>query len=184
MSLNHLILGILSQESLSGYDINKRFLESVEPFWTTDQSQIYRALHRMREKGLVRVEHVVQADVPDKKVYHLTEAGQAELDTWLTTPLTARQAPIREGWLGQLFFADNVPDATLVKVLETYRDEVGERVAALEAAQAVFGESDGPGIARGDRLRLMTLEYGIAVQQAVRDWLNEAIARVQRFSDL
>ncbi|MEO1643977.1 MAG: PadR family transcriptional regulator, partial [Chloroflexota bacterium] len=48
MSLQHILLGLLSDEPGSGYDLNKRLQAEGQHFWTTDQSQIYRALYKMQ----------------------------------------------------------------------------------------------------------------------------------------
>src|SRR6185369_16784590 len=106
MSLPHLLLGLLSSNPMSGYDLNKAFNTTVQHFWTTDQSQIYRALYKLDEEGKVEVETIIQEDNPNKKVYHITEAGTAELRDWLAKRHAS--ATIREGWLGQLFFGYEV----------------------------------------------------------------------------
>ena len=86
MSLQHLILGVLKYRPLSGYDLNKAFRASVEHFWNTEQSQIYRALSKLHEAGWVEMKQVPQATLPSKKIYHLTDAGREELYRWLATP--------------------------------------------------------------------------------------------------
>src|ERR1043165_9302735 len=103
MSLPHLLLGLLSSNPMSGYDLNKVFNTTIQHFWTTDQSQIYRTLYKLEEEGKVRVETIIQEDNPNKKVYHVTEVGAAELSQWLRQPLEEKGT--REAWLGQLFFS-------------------------------------------------------------------------------
>src|SRR5436190_21593498 len=99
MSLPHLLLGLLSSNPMSGYDLNKVFNTTIQHFWTTDQSQIYRTLYKLEEEGKVRVETIIQEDSPNKKVYHITDAGADELSRWLVQPLTS--STVREAWLGQ-----------------------------------------------------------------------------------
>src|SRR5258707_12071742 len=94
MSLPHLLLGLLNASPMSGYDLNKVFNTTIQHFWTTDQSQIYRTLYKLEEEGKVRVETIIQEDNPNKKVYHVTEVGAAELRQWLSKPL--HETPIRE----------------------------------------------------------------------------------------
>src|SRR5215213_5272511 len=116
MSLQHLILGILNYAPVSGYDLNKAFQVSVQHFWDTDQSQVYRALYKLNDLGWVTVDVVEQESVPDKKIYGLTEAGRAELRRWLATP--EAMPSLHEGWLGQLFFAQELKAEGARKVLE------------------------------------------------------------------
>src|ERR1041384_4339943 len=106
MSLPHLLLGLLSSTPMSGYDLNKEFNTTVQHFWTTDQSQIYRALYKLEEEGKVRVETIIQEDNPNKKVYHITEAGKEELRDWLAKRHTSGHT--REAWMGPLFFGSGM----------------------------------------------------------------------------
>jgi PadR family transcriptional regulator, regulatory protein AphA len=94
MSLEHAILGFLNYHLYSGYDLKKIFDNSIRHFWPADQSQIYRTLSRLEENGLAEMERVPQEDRPDRKVYHITEAGRAALREWLSNccPL-ARKPP-------------------------------------------------------------------------------------------
>ena len=56
MSLEHAMLGFLCYTPLTGYDLKKAFDVSVRHFWPADQSQIYRTLARMAERGWVEME--------------------------------------------------------------------------------------------------------------------------------
>jgi DNA-binding PadR family transcriptional regulator len=178
MSLPHFLLGLLNASPMSGYDLNKVFETTVQHFWTTDQSQIYRTLYKLEGEGKVRVETVIQADNPNKKVYHITEAGAADLREWLTKPLPG--TPIREAWLGQLFFSYQMDNATVIQVLKQYIAETEERLAALEALQAVFPSGEARRqIARTHQFQLMTLDYGLEAHRFNIAWLKKAITVIE-----
>src|SRR5690349_18283436 len=130
MSLQHLILGVLKYQPLSGYDLNKAFRVSVQHFWDTDQSQIYRALYKMHEQGWVEIELVEQTSAPDKKLYRLTDAGWAELRRWLADPLPF--PALHEGWLGQLFFSTELTRDQIRHLLEARIAEVKTILARYE----------------------------------------------------
>ena len=180
MSLPHLLLGLLSASPMSGYDLNKVFNTTIQHFWTTDQSQIYRTLYKLEEENKVRVETVIQEDNPNKKVYHVTEAGQSELREWLSKPLP--EVPTREAWLGQLFFSHQLDNAAVIHVLEKYMAELKERLAALEALQAVFPSGEARAhIPREYQFQLLTLDYGLDVHRFHADWLARAIERIREF---
>ena len=86
MSLEFAILGFLNYHPYTGYDLKKIFDSSVRHFWSADQSQIYRTLARLMDLSYVEMEKVVQEDRPDRKVYHITDSGRAELSKWLSGP--------------------------------------------------------------------------------------------------
>lgn len=183
MSLQHLILGVLKYGPLSGYDLNKAFQASVEHFWNTEQSQIYRALYRMHEAGWVEIEQVVQENLPSKKVYHLTEAGQKELQRWLATPLGL--ASIHEGWLGQLFFGVELQKDQLRRLLEKRIAELQRQIQHFEqdipVSAAIYAEgyqayADLP-------YWLLTLDYGLQKLRFDLQWAQEALANLERLPD-
>ena len=180
MSLQHLILGVLKYHPLTGYDLNKAFQSSVQHFWNTDQSQIYRALYKLHEHGWIEVEISVQADAPIKKLYTLTEAGQAELHRWLATP--APLASIHEAWLGQLFFGAELRAEEIKTLLES-------RIAALQGLLEVFTQ-DIPASAQAYAERfdaerdlqfwLLTLEYGREKLLFDLRWAQQVLGRLPK----
>jgi DNA-binding PadR family transcriptional regulator len=176
MSLQHLTLGLLKYGPLSGYDLNKAFQSSIQHFWNTEQSQIYRALHKLAELGWVEVETIAQADLPNKKLYRLTAAGRAELQRWLAAP--APITPSHEAWLGQIFFGAELDAGSLVAVLRARVAEL-ERILArftteVPAGAAAYAET----FAAPDDLPfwLLTLEYGIEKLRFDIAWAERAAA--------
>lgn len=83
MALRYALLGLLSREELSGYDLAQRFSQQVSHFWEAHHTQIYRELQKLEEEGLVNFHRVEQQDRPDKKMYELTDRGMEQLLGWL-----------------------------------------------------------------------------------------------------
>lgn len=150
---------------MSGYELKNVIDESVGHFWTADQSQIYRTLAGLVDAGLASRRTVVQDERPNLHLHTVTDAGLAELDRWLASPLQAQ--PAREPFLARLFFADRLPPDEIAVLLESRRQEVSEQLAALEAI-AVPAAAAGV----GEVLRLATLANGIAHARAELDWLD------------
>lgn len=82
--LKHGILGLLNYGSMTGYEINKAFRDSLNYFWTAQTSQIYRELQTLKTKGWATDELIEQSDRPDKKLFSITESGREELLRWLS----------------------------------------------------------------------------------------------------
>ena len=179
MSLDHAILGFLKYHSQSGYDLKKMFDNSIRHFWPADQSQIYRTLARLKENGWVKVEIVEQSDRPDRKVYHITETGRAELHNWLCGP-----APVWEGRLApliQIFFAGELTDEALLEkchelanqfqnMLDVYHDTVklGDQYAPMaNSPREVF-------------CWMLTLESGVQFAQSQLAWIESVIQRIEQ----
>jgi PadR family transcriptional regulator AphA len=173
MSLPHLIMGVLSYEAVSGYDLNKAFQASVQHFWNTEQSQIYRALHKLRDAGWVVIEEVAQDNAPDKKIYHLTEAGRAELQRWIGTaqPLSS----LHEGWLGQLFFGAEVDTAVLEQLLADRLANLRQLITVYETEVAVGAMQYAEKYAAPEAMRFWMLTLDCGIQRARFDirWIEE-----------
>ncbi|MBK8900100.1 MAG: PadR family transcriptional regulator [Anaerolineaceae bacterium] len=88
MKLEHYILGLLTINPSTGYDIKKhldtegRFTRRRAPL-----SQIYNTLKRMRENNLVTFVEEKRDGKPDLKIYSLTAKGKQFLMDYLSSPL-------------------------------------------------------------------------------------------------
>ncbi len=83
-TLGYAILGLLSREELSGYDLTRRMAGRVGYFWSARHSQIYPELARLEDGGYVTHSVVEQSERPDKKVYEITAEGLDALKEWVT----------------------------------------------------------------------------------------------------
>ena len=77
------ILGLLSIAPMSGYDLFSAVERSVSRFWPISKSQVYAELAKLEPAGLIEGADVAQDRLPDKRIFHLTEAGEKALDEWL-----------------------------------------------------------------------------------------------------
>jgi len=84
MTVRNALLGLLAQRPRHGYELRAAFeaLVGGEDFWDVKPAQIYTTLTRLEEGGLIRQEQIEQDGGPEKRIYALTEAGQAELAAW------------------------------------------------------------------------------------------------------
>jgi DNA-binding PadR family transcriptional regulator len=93
-TLGYAVLGLLSREELSGYDLKRWMERPLGYFWSARHSQIYPELARLEGEGLVTHTLVEQSGKPDKKVYEITAEGLEALRDWVTQPPTSR--PVRD----------------------------------------------------------------------------------------
>ena len=194
MSLRNAILGILNVMPMTGYDLkHQAFDATVRHFWPADQSQIYRTLNKLAEDNLVTGTIEAQDERPDRKVYAITPAGQTALDEWLKSDQAV--PTLRDPLLVQLFFGQEQPRADLLRL-------VAQQLAAHQARPAVYEQIPiPPAESRPDdrwlALQHLTLDFGLALEQAYVDWLKhcqEVIATMpdadevpdfrERFSEL
>jgi PadR family transcriptional regulator AphA len=177
VSLKHAILGFLNYKPLSGYDLKRAFDISVRHFWLADQSQIYRTLAGLAESGWAEMEIVEQQDRPDRKVYHITEAGREELRRWLTVPLPHT---VRLAELIQVFFAGQLPDEEILamfKRIAGLQRELLEHYSHIPQESQAYAEAiDSP---REAFFWMLTLEFGIINARAQLEWAESVIRRIE-----
>jgi PadR family transcriptional regulator AphA len=185
MPLEHAILAFLDFQPMSGYDIKKAFDNSVAHFWSTTQSHIYKALEKLEEQEFAASKIIPQEGKPNRKEYHITRTGRAELKKWLSTPLPL--SPVREAWMIQLFFAYSLSNGQIAQLIETRRNEVTKAIEALDEAQAIIElqeKAGPPGIERMASLWQMTLDYGSDYYKAEFAWLEKTQKRVPKLPPL
>ena len=91
MSLECVLLGLIHlHPGASGYDLNQIMNERTEYFISNSLSHIYPALKKLYKKGLVSYEVVPIKNRPGKKLYTITEAGEADFQEWLREPIDSR----------------------------------------------------------------------------------------------
>src|SRR3546814_20255598 len=86
MALSHAILVTLLDRPHSGYEISKRFDQTVGFFWRARKQQIYQELHKLAGDGLVSAETVAQVERPNRIVYSIPDDGRKPLDDWVREP--------------------------------------------------------------------------------------------------
>lgn len=179
MSLDYAILGFLNYHPYTGYDLKKIFDDSVRHFWQADQSQIYRTLARLTEQGLAEMEKVAQEDRPDRKVYHITPGGRAELLKWLAGPPPMEEP--RSAPLIQVFFAGQLSDEEILAKFEGFAATCRSILARYEQVPAQIGpyrqEINSP---REQFFWMLTLENGISNVRASLEWSESIIERIKK----
>lgn len=174
------ILGLLNHEPLSGYDIRKRIEGSIGLFWDAGYGQIYPALKRLADKGLVEGKAEKSGGRPDKKVYRITEKGRRKLENWLVEP-TAKEY-VRYEILLKLFFGSLVDTERNIETIREFRARYTELLGTLEEYELnlrrVLPESQ-------DHLYyLSTVRFGLHIYRAYLDWADEALEMLGNKADI
>ena len=81
--IDMVILGLLSHEDLTGYDIKKHIDGAISFFWKGSFGSIYPSLSAMEEEGLVIKQKAENAGGRGKILYHITDKGLEVLKEWL-----------------------------------------------------------------------------------------------------
>jgi DNA-binding PadR family transcriptional regulator len=122
MNIKHVMLGLLSLEPMTGYDIKKAMQKSPLTYWTGNNSQIYRALAELQDDDLVTAEVIHAGAAPTKKRYTITNWGRQELrDLSLAFP---ELPELRKPFLLQLSFGRDLSRENIEDLLNRYEGEL------------------------------------------------------------
>lgn len=178
--LKYVLLGFLQYKPQTGYELKQEMDHSTAYFWHAKQSQIYTTLKKLEEEGAVTSHIEAQTERPDRRVYAITAAGEADLKKWLERPLTDIE-PRKETLLVKLFFSAGLEKTTMLTHLRLQRD-LHQRQYLLyrdEIAPHLQAQFDDPGLGRDARLWDATRRMGELFEEMVVRWLDETIAMIE-----
>jgi PadR family transcriptional regulator AphA len=171
VSIRHLILGLLTQQPMSGYDI-RRFLKSLS--WLIESPSfgtIYPSLRVLREDGLVTMEIISNQDKPPRKIYTITEPGRQALQEWADQPLVPDAS--LKAFVMRLILANSLSPTGLIAHLQQRRSQVATHYATLkQLAEATDGMMDDA--------RHIAFDYSLALAGAELTWLESALEQLSQ----
>lgn len=103
-----LVLGLLHSGARYGHEIDKMMDQQQIRLWTkTNRATIYQSLKRIEKKGWVTTKVEKVGDMPDRKIYNLTEKGKKAFQSMVSEGLASQDLvtfdyAIVVGWLGVL----------------------------------------------------------------------------------
>lgn len=130
MSLNHVILGLLNREPLTGYEVKKIIQNTPFMHWSGNNNQIYKAFAELLDEGFVTKEVQHQDGSPSKNIYTITDDGLNELKNWLLS--VTDEPAFNKQILIKLALANRLKRDDLEKMLASYADVVKMQAALSE----------------------------------------------------
>ncbi len=168
MSLRHGLLGLLAEGPASGYDLTRRFQETLGPIWPAQHPQIYAELSRLADAGLIEVD---SRGPRGRKAYRITDAGRQEVRRWLTEDEVDHTLRI-ESLLRSVFFWLLEPEELTERLAQEreFFTKTAEQYRRLADAKdrGEYGNS-----VQTQSIRVAT-EAGIKLFQALADWAEWA----------
>ncbi|MGB2804181.1 MAG: PadR family transcriptional regulator [Candidatus Zixiibacteriota bacterium] len=173
------VLGLLSLDQMSGYDMKAFISQSIGYFWQESYGQIYPALRKLLKQGFISRRVKAQRGRPDRHVYRLTQKGRKRLTEWLTSE--TEPEPVRVELLLKLFFGSVVDTSDQVRQLETLLRQQKERLKTFRHVEkrVLSPHQDEPLYPHW----LATLRYGMHVTRARAKWCQETLAMLRKKVD-
>jgi DNA-binding PadR family transcriptional regulator len=163
------ILGVLSIEPLTGYEIRQAIAAVLGHFWHESFGQIYPCLADLERDSLVRSH---PGERPRSSVFEITTAGRTRLRELLREPVAPQ--PPRNGVLLRTFFGTSLAREDLAGMLDDVEIKAGERSAAFARLRAVITAE--PAYPQHGAYWEATIRAGELANAAQLQWVEETRA--------
>ncbi|MWV45604.1 PadR family transcriptional regulator [Paenibacillus sp. HJL G12] len=169
--LEYIILGLLMEGNMSGYDMKKTIDLSIGMFYKASFGSLYPALKRLTDKEWVSVAEE-EGNSKNKKIYSLLPAGRESFILWLGEPL----ALSRNEFLVRVFFYDYLDDKTRHLRLTEYMHKLNQEIGRLHAVeQIVAGELAEIPDPQKHYFRVSVLSYGKHFFNMEKEYVEQLI---------
>lgn len=167
--IDYVILGLLSHEELTGYEIKKRIDTTLKYFWSASYGSIYPALNDLVNRGLATKKEETKGR-RQKVIYTITESGRDYLKKWLTLPIEKDE--LRYETLLKLFFGNEKGEEQAIIHIEAFEKKIEEELPYLLCAKTTLNKNLNDDSAH--KYYLLTVEFGIKTYQTYLEWCKEA----------
>ncbi|MBN1877107.1 MAG: PadR family transcriptional regulator [Anaerolineae bacterium] len=171
MEIRYVVLGLLSQQSMTGYAIKAMFDHLS---WLVDSpsyGSLYPVLHTLLELEWVSVEIVLNEGKPPRKIYSITEKGHQALLEWSNETVMPRFST--KSFIMGLMLANNLPQ----DVMQTYLTLRQQQLTEYLSEDKQFRQSNGTVQNLGQYL---VTDYGVTLARAELAWLECKLAQLEQ----
>jgi DNA-binding PadR family transcriptional regulator len=165
------ILGMLTFEPMTGYELRHRIRKSIGHFWHESYGQLYPTLRALVEEQLVTLESRRERGRLGGAVHRITTRGREELAAWLARPPVLE--PSRNELLLKVCFAGAVPGEVTLRNLADAAERLRAQLRSFEAIAARWDDQS----CRNPHAVFwkLTLEFGRQASRARLAWLGRAL---------
>ena len=167
--IDMVIMGLLSHEDLTGYDIKKRIDNVIGFFWKGSFGNIYPALAGMEEQGLVRKIESGSKGGREKIYYHITSSGLKSVETWLKDDHASNE--LRYETLLKLYFGGAADRKVAIANIEKFEAKINESLMVLKVYQNNLEKV----LDNDDHLYYyLTVTFGVDTYETYLKWCDKA----------
>ena len=174
--MDQVLLGLLSHEPLTGYDIKKRLDTTLHFFWGGSYGSIYPTLSDLEKNKKITKKNIIE-NGRNKIVYNITNKGKICLQKWLNNPVEKDE--IRYETLLKLFIGNGAGFDTAMKHIERFEEKCNQELEVLKLYKTdllnFLGEDD-------HKYYYLTVLFGITTYESYIKWCKEAKKLLQEWS--
>jgi DNA-binding PadR family transcriptional regulator len=170
------ILGLLTIEPLSGYDIKKMIEKTLSYFWSESNGQLYPALRQMTKSKWVSLKKLREKGKKASNRYTITDVGLSELKKWLRSE--EDKSIYRDENLLKLFFGKNMSQNECIQRLVKRRQKMKD---LLEEFHQLLHQLEKRNDSPHQLYWLLTLHNGIHSAKAEILWCSQSIKILREY---
>lgn len=163
------ILGLLSHESMTGYEIKKRIDTTLRFFWGASFGSIYPTLNGLVHDGMI-TKFETKENGRNKVIYTITETGRIHLKDWLYLPVEKDE--LRYETLLKLFFGSEIGEKGTLNHIISFKEKTEKELPILEGAVNVLEKIKDTEEAH--MYYMLTAMFGVKIYRAYLEWCDEA----------
>jgi DNA-binding PadR family transcriptional regulator len=165
------VLGLLNQRDMSGYEIKEVFETQLKFFFDGTFGMIYPILRKLEKDGLIQKKHVVQDLKPNKNIYSITELGKKEFMTYLNSKTV--EETFKSDFLMRMYFGQ---DLDRDKVISFVEQEITRKKTNLSELTDNYERWTDNGM---NSFQEITFMYGIAYYKSEIEVLDKALEQLK-----
>ncbi len=182
------ILGLLSWQPMSGYDIKKLIEMGLQHFWSESYGQLYPTLNQLVTDGLASRKEGTGTGLRSRHVYSITAKGRRAFSDWLKEP--TESTPVRNEFLLKFFLSGRGDISESIRLIEEFQMQERTRLNAFTMSEQIlrkalrqqqYPDELAEVIGRPEKdsnqllVFLLSLTNGIHLTEARLAWCEEAL---------
>ena len=172
--IDMVILGLLSHEDLTGYDMKKRIDGAISFFWKGSFGNIYPALKDMENQGLI-TKSDTSVGGRERTTYRITDSGRDKLKDRLRDEQASNE--LKYETLLKLFFGGVETGEVSVRNIEVFEEQIKKDLKVLKTYCETLERS----LDVEDHVYYsLTASFGVETYEAYLKWCVKAKKLLKR----
>lgn len=163
--LEFIILGVLNNRCLTGYDIRKYIEQGIGLFYKASFGSIYPILDSLSKRGLVEYNEEAHGKRMTK-LYKITEIGRIEFISWLDN----KECSNTDEFMAVIYFLDQLPRERAEQKINSYINSIDSYLEKLMKKKEHYEEYEN---ADNYYYMMSTLKYGIYTLNNLKKWCSQ-----------
>lgn len=169
----YVLLGLLQEEELSGYEMKKAIDIRMSFFWQESFGQIYPELNKMIQEGLIDFSSTESTDKIRREIirYKITPKGEKELKKWME--VENEKDTVRSEFLLKMYLSTDKNVEEMQKHIVQFKEQSEQKLKLFNLFDTQL--NDNIEMHNNHKQILCVLNLGIRQAKLYIDWSNEIL---------